>query len=83
MINKVVYTFTSTYRKEAEGPVKERKHGVHHGGARERERKRVDISTLQAQRQVIHMAALRTDSTGSCPTSSSGGSTKQMHDGRA
>lgn len=79
MINKVVYTFTSTYRKEAEGPVKERKHGVHHGGARERERKRVDISTLQAQRQVIHMA----DSTGSCPTSSSGGSIKRMHDGRA
>jgi hypothetical protein len=29
--NKAISTFTSTYRKEVEGPVK-KKHGVHHGG---------------------------------------------------
>lgn len=47
MTNKVIYTFTSTYRKEAEDPVKERKHGVHHGGGGEREREQEKESAHQ------------------------------------
>lgn len=55
MINKVIYTFTSTYRKEAEDPVKERKHGIHHGGGkREREKESGHQHTVSTLRRNTH-----------------------------
>lgn len=82
--NKVTSTFTSTYRNEVEGPVKEKKHGVHHrDGKRESERER-RVTSAHGRPTQTHNTHNKstTDSKGSSMATSQEGSTKLTHSGK-